>query len=167
MATGQLIFQPPKFDWHNEDPTNSIWRVERPSCTSPWSIQHGKERWYATIVGFLGIEGFKWWNTLPISKNENDKKDPEAVLKAITDTLEVSTSYWNHIDEMYSDIKQGEHDSTDQLDQCIKELVERCQYSTEDEKMVLSNQSWFSMQQSILKSKYGSDKRKRERMSHI
>ena len=33
----------------------------------------------------------------------------------------------DHINEMYSDIKQGEHKSTDQLDQCIKDLVERCQ----------------------------------------
>ena len=84
------------------------------------------------IVGFLGKEGFKWWNTLPISKDEENQKNPEAVFKAIMDTLEVSTSYWNHIDEMYSDIRQGEHETTDQLDQCIKELVERCQYQTEE-----------------------------------
>ena len=35
---------------------------------------------------------------------------------------------------MYSDIKQGEHESTDQLDQCIKDLVERCQYQMEAKK---------------------------------
>ena len=60
----------------------------------------------------------------PISKQKENKKNPEAVFKAITDTLEVSTSYWNHIDEMYSNIKQGEHETTDQLGQCIKDLVE-------------------------------------------
>ena len=54
---------------------------------------------------------------------------------AIANTIEVSTSYWNHIDEMYIDIKQGEHESTDQLDQCFKDLFERCQYKTKDEKM--------------------------------
>ena len=59
-----------------------------------------RERWYATIVGFLGKEGFKWWNNLPISKQEENKKNPDEVFKAITDTLEVSTSYWNHIDEI-------------------------------------------------------------------
>ena len=37
---------------------------------------------------------------------------------------------------MYSNIKQGEHESTDKLDQPIKDLVERCQYQTEAEKMV-------------------------------
>ena len=94
-----------------------------------------KERWYATIVGFLGKEGFKWWNTLPISKDEVNKKNSKAVFKAIADTLEVLTSYWNHI-KKYSDIKQGEHETTDQLDQHIKDLVERCQYGTENEKRV-------------------------------
>ena len=73
------------------------------------------------IVGFLSREGFKQWNTLPISKDKESQKNPEAVFKAITDALEVSTSYWNHINEMYSDIRQGEHETTDQH---IKDLVE-------------------------------------------
>ena len=42
------------------------------------------------------------------------QKNLDEVFKAIADTLEVSTSYWNHINEMYSDIKQGEYESTDQ-----------------------------------------------------
>ena len=78
------------------------------------------------IAGFLGKKGVKWWNTLPISKDEESQKNPKAVFKAITDTLEVSTSYWNHINEIYSDIRQGEQETTDQLDQCIKDLVEWC-----------------------------------------
>ena len=40
-----------------------------------------------------------------ISKDANAKKDPDAVFQAIADMLEVSTSYWNHINEMYSDVK--------------------------------------------------------------
>ena len=56
------------------------------------------------------------------------------MFKAFADTLEVSTSQWNYIDEMYSDIRQGEQETTDQLDQCIKILVERCSYMTEEEK---------------------------------
>ena len=75
-------------------------------------------------------------NNLPISKDVEARKNPEAVFKAITDKLEVSTSYWNYIDEMYSDIRQGEQESTDQLDQCIKNIVKRCQYSREAEKLV-------------------------------
>ena len=54
----------------------------------------------------LGKEGFKWWNTLPTSKDEENQKNLEAVIKAIADTLEVSTPYWN------SDIRQGEHETT-------------------------------------------------------
>ena len=73
---------------------------------------------------------------MPISKDVEARKDPEQVFKAIADTLEVSTSYWNYIDEMYSDIRQSEQESTDKLDQCIKNIVERCQYSTEAEKLV-------------------------------
>ena len=56
------------------------------------------------------------------------------MFKAFADTLEVLTSQWNYIDEMYSDIRQGEQETTDQLDQCIKILVERCSYTSENEK---------------------------------
>ena len=35
---------------------------------------------------------------------------------------------------MYSDIRQGEQETTDQLDQHIKILVERCGYTSADEK---------------------------------
>ena len=56
------------------------------------------------------------------------------MFKAFTNTLEVSMSYWNHINEMYSDIRQGEQETTDQLDQCIKILVKKCGYMTEEEK---------------------------------
>ena len=41
---------------------------------------------------------------------------------------------WNYIDEMYSDIQQGEQETTDQLDQCIKILVEKCGYASTEEK---------------------------------
>ena len=66
---------------------------------------------------------------------QHQERHPEAVFKAIADTIEVSTSYWNHIDEIYSDIKQGDSESTDQLDQQIKNLVKIYQY-TADEKLV-------------------------------
>ena len=56
--------------------------------------------------------------------------------------LEVSTSYWNHIDEMYSSIKQGDDESIDKLDQHIKNLVEKCQY-TEAEKLVCRTKLLF------------------------
>ena len=101
----------------------------RPKTSTTLAIQASsikREIWFATIISFLGIEGFRWWNTLPTSRDEENQKDPKVVFKAIADTLEVFTSYWNHIDEMYSDIRQGEQETTDQLDQWIKDLVERC-----------------------------------------
>ena len=64
----------------------------------------------------------------------NRRKIPENVFKAFTDTLEVMTSYWNHIDEMYSNKRQGKQETTDQLDQCIKILVKKCGYMTDNEK---------------------------------
>ena len=135
MAGGQLIFQPPKCDWNAEDQQLAFaeWRGQIKLALEASSIH--RDVWFATIVGYLGKEGFRQWSTLPISKDANAKKDPEAVFQAITETLEVSTSYWNHINEMYSDIKQGDDESIDKLDQHIKNLVKKCQY-TEAEKLV-------------------------------
>ena len=142
MAGGQLIFQPPKFDWHAEDQQLVFdeWKGQITLALCASSIN--RDIWFAMIIRYLGKEGFKWWNTLPISTNEEAQKDPDQVFKAIADTLEVSTSYWNHIDEIYSDIKQGDNESTDQLDQRIKNLIERCQYSTE-EKLVCRTELLF------------------------
>ena len=99
------------------------------------AISHSpQERWYASIIGFLGQEGFQWWQHLDISKHPELKKVPENVFKALTNTLEILTSYWNHINEMYSDIREGEQETTNQLDQHIKILVEKCSYMTEEEK---------------------------------
>ena len=59
------------------------------------------------------------------------------MFKAFIDTLEVSMSSWNHINEMYSDIRQGKQEMTDQLDQCIKIPVEKCSYKNAEEKKTL------------------------------
>ena len=142
MAAGQLVFQPPKFDWNAEDQqlVFAEWRGQIELALEASSIP--KEIWFATIVGYLGKEGFRRWSTLPISKDANAKKDPEAVFQAITETLEVLTSYWNHINEMYSYIKQGDDESIDKLDQHIKNLVEKCQYM-EAEKLVCRTELLF------------------------
>ena len=62
--------------------------------------------------------------------DKTERKKSNKVFKAIESTLECSTSYWNYIDEMYSDIRQGEHETIYQLDQHIKQLVEKCQIRT-------------------------------------
>ena len=134
MVLGQLIFQPPKFDWHSDDQPTAFeeWQGHITLVLEASNIP--QERWYASIVGFQWTKGFKQWQHLNISKQDDEKKNPENVFKAFADTLEVSTSYWNHIDEMYSNIRQGKQETTDQLDQRIKILVEKCGYTTENEK---------------------------------
>ena len=79
---------------------------------------------------------------MPISKDANSKKGSRGSFSGHHEMLEVSTSYWNHIDEMSSDIKQGDDESIDKLDQCIKNLVMKCQY-TEAEKLVCRSELLF------------------------
>ena len=134
MALGQLIFQPPVFDWPSDDQQTAFKEWQSHITLTLEASKIPPERWYASIVGFLGTEGFKQWQHLDISKKDDEKKHPENLFKAFTDTLEVLTSQWNYINEMYSDIRQGEQETTDQLDQCIKILVERCSYTSENEK---------------------------------
>ena len=76
MATGQLIFQPPMFDLHAEDQQHVFKEWKGQVTLALWTYSINKEVGFATIVGFLGKEGFKWWNTLPISKDEESQKNP-------------------------------------------------------------------------------------------
>ena len=81
---------------------------------------------------------------------------------------EVLTSYWNHIDEMYSDIRQGEQETTDQLDQHIKILVKKCMATHQRKRRKNADWSYSSMQQNTLRSRSGSDRRQhRMKQSHL
>ena len=125
MASNQLVFQPPKFNWHAEDQQQAFENWKGQITLALTGSNFREEIWFASIIRYLGEEGFKRWNNLPISKDVEARKDPEQVFKAIADTLEVLTSYWNYIDKMYSDIRQGEQESTDQLDQCISRTLSK------------------------------------------
>ena len=132
MASGQLIFQP-LFDWPSDN-QQTAFKEWQDHITLPLKASNiPPEIWYASIIGFPGTKGFKRWQHLDISKKD-EKKHRENMFKAYVDTLEVLTSHWNHIDEMYSNIRQGKQETTNQLDQHIKILVERCGYTTENEK---------------------------------
>ena len=104
MVTGQLMFQPPKFDWHADDQQTAFKEWQGHMTLTLEASNIPQERWYASIIGFLCQEGFQCWQHLDISKKPEEKKEPEKVFKAIANTLGVSVSYWNYIDEMYSDI---------------------------------------------------------------
>ena len=132
---GQLIFQLPTFHWPSEDQQTAFGEWKSHITLTLEASNIPRDRWYASIIGFLGTKGFKWWQHLEISKDDELKKTLENIFTAFANTLEVSMSHWNYINEMYSDIRQGEQETTDQLDQCIKMLVERCSYTSAEEKM--------------------------------
>ena len=67
---------------------------------------------------------------------------------------------------MYSDIKQGEHETTDQLDQCIKDLVERCQYDTENEKTVCQTELLFHATKHFEVKKWVRSKKNQEEVTY-
>ena len=56
---GQLVFQPPKFDWNAEDQQLAFaeWRGQIELALEASSIK--KDIWFATIIGYLGKEGFR------------------------------------------------------------------------------------------------------------
>ena len=70
MVTGQLIFQPPKFDWHSDDQQTAYEEWQGHITLALEASNIPQERWYASIVGFLGTKGFKWWQHLKISKQD-------------------------------------------------------------------------------------------------
>ena len=103
---GQLIFQPPTFHWPSEDQQMAFeeWQSHVTLVLEASNIP--RERWYASIIGFLGTKGFKRWQHLDISKDVKRRKTLEDIFTTFTNTLEVSMSQWNYIDEMYSDIRR-------------------------------------------------------------
>ena len=60
MAGGQLVFQPPKFDWDAEDQQLAFaeWRGQTELALEVSSIH--RDIWFTTIVDYLGKEGFRW-----------------------------------------------------------------------------------------------------------
>ena len=67
---------------------------------------------------------------------------------------------------MYGDIKQGEHEATYQLDQCIKNLVERCQYDTPQERSVCQTELLFHATKHFKVKKWVRSKKKLADITH-
>ena len=132
---GQLIFQPSTFHWPLRGPADGIRRVAKPCHPSHWKHPTSPETdgvpaSSGSWVTKVSSDG----NTLTSPKTSEGRKIPEDIFTTFANTLEVSTSQWNYINEMYSNIQQGEQETTDQLDQHIKILVEKCGYSSNEEK---------------------------------
>ena len=89
---GQHIFQPPTFHWPSEDQQTAFKEWQSHVTLALEASDIPRERWYASIVGFLGTKGFKRWTHLNISKDVEGRKTPEDVFQAFTNTLEVLTT---------------------------------------------------------------------------
>ena len=141
-------------------PATGIWQVEGSDHISITCIQH-QQRYLVCHNHWLSQQRrIQMMEHITDIHRWGGPKRIQRVFKAIADTLEVLTSYWNHVDKIYSDIKQGDNESTDQLDQQIKNLIERCQYLT-DEKLVCRTELF--MPWNTLKSRSGCDQRNDER----
>ena len=84
MATGQLIFKPLEFNWQVENQYEAFqqWKGQ---VSLPLDASNIKKKiWYATMIGFLGAEGYKWWTNL---KNAENKKNPEKVKYSIVQII--------------------------------------------------------------------------------
>ena len=124
-------------------PTWDFQAVKMPNNTGPGSIQHkqGKlvchNHWFSRHRRLQKVDEP---HNLHRCKQEEVS---QGSLCSHRNHLECSTSYWNYIDEMYSNIRQGEYETTDKLDQYIKQLVEKCQYENENEKEVCQTELLF------------------------
>ena len=53
MATGQLVFQPPKFDWHSEDQQQAFEEWKGQIILALTASNFREEIWFTSIVGYL------------------------------------------------------------------------------------------------------------------
>ena len=67
------------------------------------------------------------------------------VFKAIADTLEVPTSYRNYTDKMYNNIRQREHESTDELDNASRTLSKDVNIAQKQRNWLHRMQNYYSM----------------------
>ena len=105
------------------------------------SLQHSPRKMVCQHCRFPGHRRLQVMATPQHIQEGRGEEKSWNVFKAFADILEVLTSHWNHIDEMYSDIRQGKQETTNQLDQHITILVEKCGYTTENEK----KQCWLKL----------------------
>ena len=59
MASGQLVFQPPKFNWHSEDQQQAFEEWKGQITLALTASNFREEIWFATIIRYLGKEGFQ------------------------------------------------------------------------------------------------------------
>ena len=147
-------------------PTWGLQAVERPNSIGPGGIQHqqGKmvchNHWFSRHRRLQTVDeppNLHQWDREEETQGSlcSHRKHPR-LLHIILELHQwdvqmtpFKTIMWNY--RMYrtqghqdgSFIRQGEHETTDQLDQCIKQLVEKCQYQNQDVKKVWQTELLF------------------------
>ena len=116
----------PEMDWRAADKV-AAWKVFK-RCMKVIFVadQVPKERQYTLILVAGGDEAFNHWNTL--EDTVEDPKDPDQVWDAFEKSFQQSTSFWHFRDAYLGDFRQDPSESTADLDLCIKETVQGCQW---------------------------------------
>ena len=85
-----------------------------------------------TILFFGSTEATDRWTTLKEQLSEEDCKSSDKIFSTFTKSFEKSSLHWQAREEYLSDIKQGYHQTTAELDIYIKDLVRRYQFKPEE-----------------------------------
>ena len=152
---GQLIFQLPTFHWPSKDQQMAFEEWQSHVTLTLEASNIPRERWYASIIGFLGTKGFKRWQHLDISKDVEKRKMPEDIFTAFANTLEVSMSQWNYINEMYSDITSERARNHWPARSMHQDLGWKVWLSNQQREVETLTGSYYFMQWSTLRSRSG------------
>ena len=121
----------PSMVWHAEDKL-AAWEYFTDRMRLYFSVAHTTQETKVDNILFFGWkEASERWVTLKEQLTDEQQKDPDEVFKAFANSFEKSSSHWQARDKYLSDIKQGKHQTTAELDIYIKDLVRRCQLSPE------------------------------------
>ena len=115
-------------------PADGLQGVAESRHPHPRSVQYPPRQMVCKHHWFSGHWGIQEMDTSRHLQRCWGKENTGKHLPSLCKHLRSFNIQWNYIDEMYSDIQQGEQETTDQLDQRIKILVEKCSYQTNEEK---------------------------------
>ena len=132
---GQLIFQPPTFHWPSEAQQTGLWGVAESCNPHIGSIQYPQREMVCQHHWFPGHWRFQEMATSQYLQRHRKKENTGGRLHHLRKHLRsfnvpVELHWWN----VQWHKRQGEQETTDQLDQCIKILVEKCGYPSTEEK---------------------------------
>ena len=90
-----------------------------------------EERQWALILVAGGDEAYNQWDTL--EETVEDRTKVKQVWEAFEKSFEQSNSFWHFRDVYLGDFRQGDAETTADLDLCIKPTVSGCQWHKDTE----------------------------------